>query len=145
MSWKKYEYHDQLPLIYKNDQLLQVNNKMAFKHSIFSSLSWKDVLENNDKRTLEKSYAFSRFEPFYKINKVFPWTIFAVMCVPLNYMLMQYFFVLKNQIWFHPIVNIVSNLMAQGIAERYMMRKTKGEGDTWRIKCVFFSQIIIIC
>jgi hypothetical protein len=40
------------------------------KHSTFSSLSWKDVLENNDRRMLEKSYAFSRFEPFRKISKI---------------------------------------------------------------------------
>jgi hypothetical protein len=40
----------------------------------FSSLSWKDVLENNDRRRLEKNYAFSRFGPFGKISKVFPQT-----------------------------------------------------------------------
>jgi hypothetical protein len=44
---------------------------MAFKQSTFSSLSWKDVLENNDRRTLKKHYAFSRFSLFYKISKVF--------------------------------------------------------------------------
>jgi hypothetical protein len=60
---------------------------MASKHSTFSSLSWKDVLENNDRRTLEKNYAFSRFGPFCKINKVFPQTIFAAVRVPLNYLL----------------------------------------------------------
>jgi hypothetical protein len=70
------------------------------------------------------------FGPFCKISKVFPQTIFATMRVPLNYLLMQYFFYLKNQIQFHPIVNIVSNLMAQGVAERYTMRKAKGEGDS---------------
>jgi hypothetical protein len=71
---------------------------MAFKHSTFSSLSWKDVLENNDRRMLEKNYAYSRFGPFYKISKVFPDAIFAAVHVPLNYLLMQYFFYLKNQI-----------------------------------------------
>jgi hypothetical protein len=62
---------------------------MASKHSTFSSLSWKYVLENNDKRMLEKSYAFFRFGPFYKISKVFPQTIFALVRVPLNYLLVQ--------------------------------------------------------
>jgi hypothetical protein len=88
---------------------------MASKHSTFSSLSWREVLENNDRRTLEKNYAFFFFcfGPFYKISKVFPHTIFITMYVALNYLLMQYFFNLKNQIQFHPIVNIISNLMAQ--------------------------------
>jgi hypothetical protein len=60
----------------------------------------------HDRRTLEKSYAFSRFGPFCKISKVFPQTIFAAVRVPLNYLLMQYFFYLKNQIQFHPIANM---------------------------------------
>jgi len=112
---------------------------MASKHSTFSSLSCKDVLENNYRRTLE-NYAFFHFMPFYKISKVFPQTIFATMHVPLNYMLMQYCVYLKNQIQFHPIINIVSNLMAQGIAGIYMMRKTKGEGDSLENKmCFLFS------
>jgi hypothetical protein len=98
---------------------------MASKHSTFSSSSWKDVLENNDRRTLEKSYAFFSFGPFCKISKVFPQTIFADVRVPLNYLLLQYFFYLKNQIQFHPIANIVSNLMAHGVAERYTMRKQR--------------------
>jgi hypothetical protein len=45
---KRYGYHDQLPSIHEIDQLLQVSNWIASKHSTFSSLSWKDVLENND-------------------------------------------------------------------------------------------------
>jgi hypothetical protein len=118
---------------------------MASKHSTFSSLNWKDVLENNDRRTLEKSYAFFRFGPFYKISKVFPHTIFVAMRVPLNYLLMQYFFYLKNQIQFHPIVNIVSNLMAQGIVERYMMRKAKGEGNSLENKmCSLISNNLFL-
>jgi hypothetical protein len=62
---------------------------MASKNSTFSSLSWKDILENNDKRILEKNYAFSKFGPFYKISKVFPHTIFVIVRVPLNYLLME--------------------------------------------------------
>jgi hypothetical protein len=50
---------------------------------------------------------------------------------------MQYFFYLKNQIQFHPIANIVSNLMAHGVAERYTMRKAKGEGDNLENKMHF--------
>jgi hypothetical protein len=112
---------------------------MASKHSTFSSSSWKDVLENNDRRMLEKNYAFSRLGPFCKISKVFPQTIFAVVRFPLNYLLMQYLFYLKNRIQFHPIANIVSNLMAQGVAERYTMRKAKGEGDSLENKNAFSS------
>jgi hypothetical protein len=69
---KRYGYHDWLPSIHKIDQLLQANSCLASKHSTFSSLSWKDILENNDRRTLEKNYAFFRFEPLCKIGKVFP-------------------------------------------------------------------------
>nr|AND50646.1 ribosomal protein S3 [Sphagnum balticum] len=142
---KRYGYHDRLPSIHEIDQLLQVSSWMASKHSTFSSLSWKDVLENNDRRTLEKSYAFYRFGPFCKISKVFPQTIFAAVRVPLNYLLMQYFFYLKNQIQFHPIANIVSNLMAQGVAERYTMRKAKGEGDSLENKMRFLLSNKSIC
>jgi hypothetical protein len=98
--------------IHEIDQLLQISSWMAFKHSTFSSLSWKVVLKNNDIKTLEKSYAFFCFGPFCKISKVFPQTIFATMCVPLNYLLMQYFIFFKNQIQSHPIANIISNSMA---------------------------------
>ncbi len=55
---------------------------------------------------------------------------------------MQYFFDLNNQIQFHPIVNIISNLMAQGIVERYMMRKAKGEGDSLEDKMCFLLSIL---
>jgi hypothetical protein len=86
---KCYGYHDQLPSIHEINQLLQVSNWMASKNSTFSSLSWKDVLENNDRRMLGKNYAFSHFGPFCKISKVFPHTIFVVVRVPLNYLLME--------------------------------------------------------
>jgi hypothetical protein len=75
MCEKRYGYHDWLPSIHEIDQLLQVSSWMVSKHSTFSSLSWKDILENNERRTLEKSYAFSCFGPFCKISKVFPQAI----------------------------------------------------------------------
>jgi hypothetical protein len=58
---------------------------------------------------------------------------------------MQYFFYLKNQIQFHPIANIVSNLMAQGVAERYTMRKAKGERDNLENKMRFLLSNKNIC
>jgi hypothetical protein len=33
----------------------KVSNWMASKHFTFSNLSWKDVLKNNDKKTLKKN------------------------------------------------------------------------------------------
>ncbi len=46
---------------------------------LFFQTCWKGILEDNDRRTLEKSYAFDFFGPFCKINKIFPQTIFVVM------------------------------------------------------------------
>jgi hypothetical protein len=50
--------------IHEIDQLLQISSWMASKHSTFSSLSWKDILENNDIKTLEESYTFFLFWVF---------------------------------------------------------------------------------
>src|SRR5579875_2119566 len=78
----------------------------------------------------EKSYAFSRFGSLRQISDVFPQTIFAAARAPLNHLVIQYFFHLKNQIQFDPIVNIVSDLAARTIIERYMTEKAKKKEDS---------------
>jgi hypothetical protein len=67
---------------------------MASKKS--TSLGNDAFLENDDKKMLEKSYAFSRFGSLRQISDVFPQTIYAVVRAPLNHLVMQYFFHLKN-------------------------------------------------
>lgn len=128
---KRYGYPDRLPSIHEIDQLLRVSGWMASKHSTSSSLSWKDaLLGNNDRRTSEESYAFSRFGPFRRISDVFPQTVFAAVRAPLNHLVMQYFFHLKNQIKFDPIVEIVSDLVARSVAETSTMGEAEKQGDS---------------
>nr|YP_010576526.1 ribosomal protein S3 [Andreaea regularis]UZN44067.1 ribosomal protein S3 [Andreaea regularis] len=127
---KRYGYHDRLPSRHEIDQLLRVSGWMASKHSTSSSSSGKDaLLENNDRRASEESYAFSGFGPFRQISDVFPQTIFAAVRAPLNHLVMQYFFHQKNRIQFDPIVNIVSNLVARDVAKRYTTGKAKKQED----------------
>nr|YP_010890601.1 ribosomal protein S3 [Lycopodium japonicum]WJK71460.1 ribosomal protein S3 [Lycopodium japonicum] len=74
---------------------------------------------------------FIRFAPFHRrISKVIPHTVFAAVRASLNYLVMQYFFHLKNQIHFDPI-NIVSNLlMAQGVAKTSTLGKAKKQRES---------------
>jgi hypothetical protein len=75
-----------------------------------------------------KSYAFSRFGSLRQIYNVFPQIIFATMCAILNHLVMQH--LVKNQLFqFDPIVNIVSNLAAWTIIERYMTEEAKKKED----------------
>ncbi|BDD77339.1 ribosomal protein S3 (mitochondrion) [Marchantia polymorpha subsp. ruderalis] len=120
---KRYEYHDRLPSIQKIDQLLRVSDWMADIHSTFQSIWPKD--ENDDRRASEERYAFSRFAPsilvavraekkkeiFGSEGDFFGFTGRAF----LDYFVMQYFFNLKNQIQFDPMVN--RSPVAQGVAK----------------------------
>jgi small subunit ribosomal protein S3 len=123
---KRYGYHDKLLLMHEIDQLLRVSGWMASKHSTSLSLSGNDaLLENYDIKTSEESYAFSYFGSFRQISDVFPQTIFAAVRAPLNHLVMQYFFHSKNRIKFDPIVNIVSDLVARSIIEKYTTEEAR--------------------
>nr|QIA59853.1 ribosomal protein S3 [Riccia cavernosa] len=120
---KRYEYHDRSPSIQKIDQLLRVSDWMADIHSTFQSIWPKD--ENDDRRASEERYAFSRVAPsilvavraekkkdiFGSEGDFFGFTGRAF----LDYFVMQYFFNLKNQIQFDPMVN--RSPVAQGVAK----------------------------
>nr|WHW95499.1 ribosomal protein S3 [Aneura pinguis]WHW95541.1 ribosomal protein S3 [Aneura pinguis] len=109
----RYEYHDRSPSIQKIDQLLRVSDWMADIHSTFQSIWPED--ENDDGRASEERYAFSRFAPsvpvavraeekketFGSEGDFFGFTGRASS----DYFVMQYFFNLKNQIQFDPMVN----------------------------------------
>nr|YP_009675924.1 ribosomal protein S3 [Ptilidium ciliare]QDE12719.1 ribosomal protein S3 [Ptilidium ciliare]QIA60104.1 ribosomal protein S3 [Ptilidium ciliare var. pulcherrimum] len=119
---RRYEYHERSPSIQKIDQLLRVSDWMADIHSTFQSIWPKD--ENDDRRASEERYAFSRFAPsipvavraekkkdiFGSEGDFFGFTGRA----SLDYFVMQYFFNLKNQIQFDPMVN--RSPVAQGLA-----------------------------
>nr|YP_009674866.1 ribosomal protein S3 [Metzgeria furcata]QDE12888.1 ribosomal protein S3 [Metzgeria furcata]QIA60809.1 ribosomal protein S3 [Metzgeria leptoneura] len=118
----RYEYHDRSPSIQKIDQLLRVSDWMADIHSTFQSIWPKN--ENDDGRASEERYAFSRFAPsipvavraekkrdiFGSEGDFFGFTGRASS----DYFVMQYFFNLKNQIQFDPMVN--RSPVAQGLA-----------------------------
>nr|YP_009918921.1 ribosomal protein S3 [Chorisodontium aciphyllum]QMJ96186.1 ribosomal protein S3 [Chorisodontium aciphyllum] len=125
---RRYGYDDRLPSMHEIDQLLRISGWMASKKS--TSLRNDALLENDDRKMSEKSYAFSRFGSLRQISDVFPQTIFAAVRAPLNHLVMQYFFHLKNRIQFDPIVNIVSDLAARTIIERYMTEKAKKKEDS---------------
>nr|YP_009047482.1 ribosomal protein S3 [Buxbaumia aphylla]AGN74273.1 ribosomal protein S3 [Buxbaumia aphylla]AHI16023.1 ribosomal protein S3 [Buxbaumia aphylla] len=119
---RHYGYDDRLPLMHEIDQLLRISGWMTSKHSTF--LRNDALLENDNRKMSEKSYAFSGFGPLRQISDVFPHTIFAAVRAPLNHLVMQYFFHLKNRIQFDPIVNIVSDLAARGmIVKKYTMKE----------------------
>jgi hypothetical protein len=125
---RRYGYDDRLPSIHKIDQLLRISSWMASKKS--TSLRNDALLENDDRKMSEKNYAYSRFGSLRQISDVFPQTIFAAVRAPLNHLVIQYFFHLKNQIQFDPIVNIVSDLATRTIIERYMTKKAKKKEDS---------------
>lgn len=120
---RRYGYDNRLPSMHEIDQLLRISGWMASKSS--TSLRKDALLENDDRKMSEKSYAFSRFGSLRQISDVFPQTIFAAVRAPLNHLVMQYIFHLKNRIQFDPIVNIVSDLAARSIIERYMTEEAK--------------------
>lgn len=118
----RYEYHDRSPSIQKIDQLLRVSDWMADIHSTFQSIWPKN--ENDDGRASEERYAFSRFAPSIPVAvraegrketlgsegdfSGFTGRAFS------DYFVMQYFFNLKNQIQFDPMVD--RSPVAQGLA-----------------------------
>nr|QIA60725.1 ribosomal protein S3 [Riccardia latifrons] len=118
----RYEYHDRSPSIQKIDQLLRVSDWMADIHSTFQSIWPKN--ENDDGRASEERYAFSRFAPSIPVavraeekketlgseGDFFGFTGHASS----DYFVMQYFFNLKNQIQFDPMVD--RSPVAQGLA-----------------------------
>nr|UYI31481.1 ribosomal protein S3 [Calypogeia suecica]WCP19004.1 ribosomal protein S3 [Calypogeia suecica]WCP19130.1 ribosomal protein S3 [Calypogeia suecica] len=126
---RRYEYHGRSPSIHKIDQLLRVSDWMADIHSTFQSIWPKD--ENDDGRASEERYAFSRFAPsipvavraekkkeiFGSEEDFFGFTGRA----SLDYFVMQYFFNLKNQIQFDPMVN------RSPVAQRLARTSTIGE------------------
>jgi small subunit ribosomal protein S3 len=122
---RRYGYDDRLPSMHEIDQLLRISGWMASKNS--TSLKNDALLENDDRKMSEKSYAFSRFGSLHQISDVFPQTIFAAVRAPLNHLVMQYFFHPKNRIQFDPIVNIVSDLAARS---RYMPEEAKKKEDS---------------
>ena len=125
---RRYGYDDRLPSMHQIDQLLRISGWMASKNS--PSLRNDALLENDDRKMSEKNYAFSRFGSLRQISDVFPQIIFAAVRAPLNHLVMQYFFHLTNRIQFDPIVNIVSDLAARSIIERYMTEEAKKKEDT---------------
>jgi small subunit ribosomal protein S3 len=125
---RRYGYDNRLPSMHEIDQLLRISGWMASKSS--TSLRKDAFLENDDRKMSEKSYAFSRFGSLRQISDVFPQTIFAAVRAPLNHLVMQYIFHLKNRIQFDPIVNIVSDLAARSIIERYMTEEAKKKEDS---------------
>nr|BDN79778.1 ribosomal protein S3 [Ditrichum rhynchostegium] len=129
---RRYGYDDRLPSMHEIDQLLRISGWMASKNS--TSLRNDAILENDDRKMSEKSYAFSRFGSLRQISNVFPQTIFAAVRAPLNHLVMQYFFHLKNRIQFDPIVNIVSDLAVRSIIERYMTEEAKKKEDSLKKK-----------
>nr|AGN74234.1 ribosomal protein S3 [Tetraphis pellucida]AHI16033.1 ribosomal protein S3 [Tetraphis pellucida] len=142
---KRYGYHDRLPSMHEIDQLLRVSGWMASKHSISLSPSGNDaLLENDDRETSEKRYAFSRFGSFRQISDVFPQTIFTAVRAPLNHLVMQYFFHPKNQIQFDPIVNIVSELVARSIIEKDTTGEARKKEDSLqkRMRSILLNESI---
>lgn len=125
---RRYGYDHRLPSMHEIDQLLRISGWMASKSS--TSLRNDALLDNDDRKMSDKSYAFSCFGSLRQISDVFPQTFFAAVRAPLNHLVMQYFFHLKNQIQFDPIVNIVSDLAARNIIERYMTEEAKKKEDS---------------
>lgn len=125
---RRYGYDDRLPSMHEIDQLLRISGWMASKNS--TSLRNDALLENDDRKMSEKSYAFSCFGSLRQISDVFPQTIFAAVRAPLNHLVMQYFFYSKNRIKFDPIVNIVSNLAARSIIKKYITKEAKKKEDS---------------
>nr|QIA60557.1 ribosomal protein S3 [Odontoschisma grosseverrucosum] len=126
---RRYEYHGRSPSIEKIDQLLRVSDWMTDIHSTFQSIWPKD--ENGDGRASEERYAFSRFAPLILVaaraekkkdifgseGDFFGFTGRA----SLDYFVMQYFFNLKNQIQFDPMVD--RSPVAQGPARTSMIEE----------------------
>nr|YP_010261607.1 ribosomal protein S3 [Planicladium nitidulum]UIB40689.1 ribosomal protein S3 [Planicladium nitidulum] len=125
---RRYGYDDRLPSMHGIDQLLRISGWMASKNS--TSLRNDALLENDDRKMSEKSYAFSCFGSLRQISDVFPQTLFAAVRAPLNHLVMQYFFYSKNRIQFDPIVNIVSNLAARSIIKKYITKGTEEKEDS---------------
>lgn len=125
---RRYGYDDSLPSMHEIDQLLRISGWIASKNSIF--LRNDALLENDNRKMSEKSYAFSCFGSLRQISHVFPQTIFAAVRAPLNYLVMQYFFYSKNRIQFDPIVNIVSNLAARNIIKKYITEEAEEKEDS---------------
>jgi small subunit ribosomal protein S3 len=125
---RRYGYDDRLPSMHEIDQLLRISGWMASKKS--TSLKNDALSRNDDGKMAEKSYAFFRFGSLRQISDVFPQTIFAAVRAPLNHSVMQYFFHLKNRIQFDPIVNIVSDLAARSIIEKYMTGGARKKEDS---------------
>nr|BDZ75729.1 ribosomal protein S3 [Fissidens protonematicola] len=129
---RRYGYDDRLPSMHTIDQLLRMSGWMVSKNS--TSLRNDALLENDDRTMSEKSYAFYRFGSLRQISDVFPQTIFAAVRAPLNHLVMQYFFHLKNRIQFDPIVNIISDLVARSLIERYMTKEAEKREDSLKEK-----------
>jgi hypothetical protein len=107
---RRYEYHGRSPSMEKIDQLLRVSDWMADIDSTFLSIWPKE--ETDDGRASEERYAFSRFAPSIlvaaraeKKKNIFGDFFGFTGRASLDYFVMQYFFNLKNQIQFDPMVN----------------------------------------
>jgi small subunit ribosomal protein S3 len=137
-----YGYDNKLPSMHEIDQLLRISGWIASRSSTY--LRNDALSDNDDGKMAEKSYAFSRFGSLRRISDVFPQTIFAAVRAPLNHLVMQYFFYLKNRIQFDPIVNIVSDLAARSIIERYMMKEAKKKQDSLkkRLRSILLNKSI---